>query len=117
MARSFDDATRRNIAELCAAFVREPPREPAPTLKRAAVERARLRKRMVGIEMREGQHVAFHRRDPVKTGADMLLGRESAARDLGRGFRRRELGRVSTRQVASSLAQGWVKRAPISGKP
>jgi 8-oxo-dGTP pyrophosphatase MutT (NUDIX family) len=37
MARAFDDTTRRNIAELCAAFVREPSREPAPTLKRAAV--------------------------------------------------------------------------------
>src|SRR5258705_587753 len=37
MARSFDDTARRNIAELCAAFTREPPREPAPTLKRAAV--------------------------------------------------------------------------------
>src|SRR3954471_1568062 len=37
MARAFDDTTRRNIAELCAAFPREPPREPAPTLKRAAV--------------------------------------------------------------------------------
>src|SRR6266853_1933703 len=37
MARSFDDTTRRNIAELCAAFIREPPREPPPTLKRAAV--------------------------------------------------------------------------------
>src|SRR5712671_2557341 len=37
MTRAFDDTTRRNIAELCAAFVREPPREPAPTLKRAAV--------------------------------------------------------------------------------
>ena len=37
MTRAFDDTTRRNIAELCAAFVREPPREPAPMLKRAAV--------------------------------------------------------------------------------
>ena len=37
MTRAFDDTTRRNIAELCAAFTREPPREPAPTLKRAAV--------------------------------------------------------------------------------
>ena len=37
MARAFDDTTRRNIARLCAAFVREPSREPAPTLKRAAV--------------------------------------------------------------------------------
>ena len=37
MARAFDDTTRRNIAELCAAFAREPAREPAPTLKRAAV--------------------------------------------------------------------------------
>jgi 8-oxo-dGTP pyrophosphatase MutT (NUDIX family) len=37
MARAFDDTTRRNIAELCAAFVRQPLREPAPMLKRAAV--------------------------------------------------------------------------------
>ena len=37
MARAFDDTTRRNIAELCAAFVREPIREPMPMLKRAAV--------------------------------------------------------------------------------
>jgi 8-oxo-dGTP pyrophosphatase MutT (NUDIX family) len=37
MARSFDDATRRNIAGLCAAFTRLPPDEPAPILKRAAV--------------------------------------------------------------------------------
>lgn len=37
MSRSFDDTTRRNIAELCAAFSREPPREPVPALKLAAV--------------------------------------------------------------------------------
>jgi mutator protein MutT len=37
MARSFDDATRRNIAELCAAFARAPTGEAAPALKRAAV--------------------------------------------------------------------------------
>jgi 8-oxo-dGTP pyrophosphatase MutT (NUDIX family) len=37
MARSFDDATRRNIAELCAAFSRLQPDQPAPILKRAAV--------------------------------------------------------------------------------
>ena len=37
MARSFDDATRRNIAELCAAFSRAPTGEAAPALKRAAV--------------------------------------------------------------------------------
>ena len=37
MARSFDDATRRNIAELCAAFTRAPTGEAAPALKRAAV--------------------------------------------------------------------------------
>jgi 8-oxo-dGTP pyrophosphatase MutT (NUDIX family) len=37
MARSFDDATRRNIAELCAAFRRAPAGEAAPALKRAAV--------------------------------------------------------------------------------
>src|SRR3954454_19567719 len=37
MARSFDDATRLDIAELCAAFVRTPPGEAEPALKRAAV--------------------------------------------------------------------------------
>jgi 8-oxo-dGTP pyrophosphatase MutT (NUDIX family) len=36
MARPFDDATRRNIAELCAGFTRLPD-EAAPLLKRAAV--------------------------------------------------------------------------------
>jgi 8-oxo-dGTP pyrophosphatase MutT (NUDIX family) len=37
MVRPFDDATRRNIAELCAAFARLPESEPATALKRAAV--------------------------------------------------------------------------------
>lgn len=37
MARAFDDTTRRNIAELCAAFPRAPPADPAPALKCAAV--------------------------------------------------------------------------------
>jgi 8-oxo-dGTP pyrophosphatase MutT (NUDIX family) len=35
--RTFDDATRRNIADLCAAFTRAPPAGIAPDLKRAAV--------------------------------------------------------------------------------
>jgi 8-oxo-dGTP pyrophosphatase MutT (NUDIX family) len=37
MVRLFDDSTRRNIAERCAAFARLPAAEPAPDLKRAAV--------------------------------------------------------------------------------
>ena len=37
MTRPFDHATRRNIAERCAAFARLPESEPAPALKRAAV--------------------------------------------------------------------------------
>ena len=37
MLRSFDDATRRNIAELCAAFKRAPGDTVVPALKRAAV--------------------------------------------------------------------------------
>ena len=37
MTRPFDHATRRNIAERCAAFARLPAREPALALKRAAV--------------------------------------------------------------------------------
>jgi mutator protein MutT len=37
MVRSFDDTTRRNIAELCAGFRRVKPDGAAPSLKRAAV--------------------------------------------------------------------------------
>ena len=37
MTRAFDDTTRRNIAELCAAFARAPASEVASGLKRAAV--------------------------------------------------------------------------------
>jgi 8-oxo-dGTP pyrophosphatase MutT (NUDIX family) len=37
MVRPFDDTTRRNIAELCAAFTPARPSRPAPALKRAAV--------------------------------------------------------------------------------
>jgi 8-oxo-dGTP pyrophosphatase MutT (NUDIX family) len=37
MDRPFDDTTRRNIAELCAAFMRAATDGPAPALKRAAV--------------------------------------------------------------------------------
>ena len=37
MVWPFNDATRRNIARRCAAFVRLPAGEPAPALKRAAV--------------------------------------------------------------------------------
>jgi 8-oxo-dGTP pyrophosphatase MutT (NUDIX family) len=37
MVRSFDDITRRNIAELCGSFRRVQPDGAAPSLKRAAV--------------------------------------------------------------------------------
>ena len=37
MVQTFDDTTRRNIAERCAAFARLPASEPAKALKRAAV--------------------------------------------------------------------------------
>jgi 8-oxo-dGTP pyrophosphatase MutT (NUDIX family) len=37
MNRPFDDTTRRNIAERCAAFARLPANDAAPELKRAAV--------------------------------------------------------------------------------
>jgi 8-oxo-dGTP pyrophosphatase MutT (NUDIX family) len=37
MTMPFDDTTRRNIAERCAAFARLPAGDPAPKLKRAAV--------------------------------------------------------------------------------
>src|SRR6266851_530626 len=37
MVQPFDDTTRRNIAERCAAFARLPASKPTPALKRAAV--------------------------------------------------------------------------------
>jgi 8-oxo-dGTP pyrophosphatase MutT (NUDIX family) len=37
MKRPFDDATRRNIAERCAAFARQPEQDASSSLKRAAV--------------------------------------------------------------------------------
>jgi 8-oxo-dGTP pyrophosphatase MutT (NUDIX family) len=43
MVRPFDDATRRNIAELCAAFTRLPSGNSTPALKRAAVVMALTR--------------------------------------------------------------------------
>jgi 8-oxo-dGTP pyrophosphatase MutT (NUDIX family) len=50
--RPFDDATRRNIAALCANFVRAVPVDPAPGLKRAAVAIA-----LTGVG--EGAETAF----------------------------------------------------------
>jgi mutator protein MutT len=50
MVRSFDDATRRNIAELCSAFTRLPD-DSAPLLKRAAVA--------IALVKGEGEETAF----------------------------------------------------------
>jgi 8-oxo-dGTP pyrophosphatase MutT (NUDIX family) len=52
MVRPFDDTTRRNIAGLCAAFVRAPETAPAPALKRAAVA-------LVLVEADDGAGTAF----------------------------------------------------------
>jgi 8-oxo-dGTP pyrophosphatase MutT (NUDIX family) len=52
MTRPFDDTTRRNIAELCAAFARLPESEPATMLKRAAVA-------LVLVEADEAAGTAF----------------------------------------------------------
>jgi len=46
--RPFNDATRRNIAERCAAFARLADSEPAPALKRAAVAIALTAEREAG---------------------------------------------------------------------
>jgi 8-oxo-dGTP pyrophosphatase MutT (NUDIX family) len=46
--RPFNDATRRNIAERCAAFTRLADSEPAPALKRAAVAIALTAEREAG---------------------------------------------------------------------
>jgi 8-oxo-dGTP pyrophosphatase MutT (NUDIX family) len=52
MVRPFDDTTRRNIAELCAAFVRASETAPAPALKRAAVA-------LVLVEADDAANTAF----------------------------------------------------------
>lgn len=51
MMKPFDDATRRNIANACAAFTRLPEREAPATLKRAAVA--------VALTASEGDDTAF----------------------------------------------------------
>src|SRR3979411_3269711 len=67
MVRPFSDATRRKIAARCAAFVRQPPGEPAPALTRAAGALAlvdagdgadtalRLTRRAPGLRAHRGQ--------------------------------------------------------------
>ena len=57
MVRSFDDTTRRNIAELCAGFRRVKPEGAAPSLKRAAVAIALTR-----VEQGEGTAFLLTRR-------------------------------------------------------
>src|SRR5215471_17409108 len=57
MDRPFDDTTRRNIAELCAAFSRAPVAEVAPDLKRAAVAIA-----LTGAETAGGTALLLTRR-------------------------------------------------------
>jgi 8-oxo-dGTP pyrophosphatase MutT (NUDIX family) len=57
MTRSFDDTTRRNIAELCAAFTRTPSTAASPTLKRAAVAIA-----LTGDETGDGTSFLLTRR-------------------------------------------------------
>jgi 8-oxo-dGTP pyrophosphatase MutT (NUDIX family) len=52
MVRSFDNTTRRNIAELCAAFRRATADDPEPALKRAAVAFAL-------VEADDGTNAAF----------------------------------------------------------
>jgi 8-oxo-dGTP pyrophosphatase MutT (NUDIX family) len=52
MVRPFDDTTRRNIAELCAAFMRATADVSAPALKRAAVA-------ITLVESGEGGGTAF----------------------------------------------------------
>jgi 8-oxo-dGTP pyrophosphatase MutT (NUDIX family) len=57
MVRSFDDTTRRNIAELCAAFTRAPSGEAEGALKRAAVAIA-----LTGAEIGPGTSFLLTRR-------------------------------------------------------
>jgi 8-oxo-dGTP pyrophosphatase MutT (NUDIX family) len=52
MTRPFDDATRRNIARLCAGFARAEPGEATPVLKRASVAIAL-------VEADDGEGTAF----------------------------------------------------------
>ena len=76
-----------------------------PPLGLVTVERARLRQRMLGIEMDEGLHVAFDRRDPVQAGARIVLGRHRAARDFGSGFGCGQCCSVCVSQIAPLFPQ------------
>ena len=65
MVRPFDDTTRRNITELCAAFARLPSSAPGSALKRPALKRA-----AVAIVLVEA--------DEMADGTAMLLTRRAA---------------------------------------
>ena len=64
-------------------------------LRAALVERARLRERVLAVEMDERLDLAVEGFDAVETGADIILGRNGAAGDfrcgLGRGQRRQPI--------------------------
>src|SRR5262245_6514835 len=77
-------------------------RTEAPAFRLVAVERARLRQRMLGIEVGERLDFALAGRNPVEAGARVFLRGDGAPCDLGDGLRRRELGYVGTCQVRAS---------------
>src|SRR5258706_428330 len=60
-------------------------------LRAALVERARLRERVLAVEMGECLDLAVEGFDAVETGADIILGRNGAAGDFRRGLGRGQL--------------------------
>ena len=110
MVRSFDDTTRRNIAELCAGFSRVQPDGAAPSLKRAAVAIALTRaeqgegtaflltRRAAGLRAHSAQWaLPGGRCDPGETQAQSALRElhEELGVEFGRERRARPARRLS----------------------
>ncbi len=82
----------------------------------ALVERARLRQRIVWIEMNEGAYPAVDRRDPLQTGADIGLGADLAAGDTLGGFNRSERQSDRRRRAISWRIAWWGSQSAMPGK-
>ncbi len=62
-----------------------------PALRAALVEPARLRQRMLAVEMSERLDLSIERFDAVEAGARIILGRNRAAGDFRAGLARGQM--------------------------
>ena len=80
------------------------------------VERARLRERVVTVEMDEGVDLVVERRDAIEAGTDILGRRYRALRDLLGRLRCGEGRRIAVGQSFSFRTACWAARARFPGR-